>query len=163
VEVENASGWTLECDTTLDLDGVDADGQSQLRRRGVVLPHQKRAMLQALLPPATTVKSVNAQCAARALLPPVETPAECRVQIVRTVNLRDYYPAASQRLIEEGPVALQYTLASAEASPTDIRVVGSSLSERLDAAAVRALGDMGMTTSCPGRQFRLQVVFKLRD
>jgi TonB family protein len=163
VEIDNSSGSTLECDATLELDGVDVDGQSHLQRRGVVPPHRRGPVLQVSLPPATTVKSVTAQCVARAPLPRLDTPAQCQAQIVKTINLEDYYPATSRRILEEGPVALQYTLTNSEGSPTDIRVVGSSLSDRLDAAAVKALSDMGMKTNCPGQPLRLRLMFKLLD
>ena len=48
-------------------------------------------------------------------------------------------------------------------SPSHIQVVGSSLSTRVDAAAVKALGDMVLRTSCPGKDFRIYVTFQLMD
>jgi len=80
---------------------------------------------------------------------------------VRSVNLSDYYPPASRRLADEGPVVVEFTLPKAEGSPAEIHAVESSLFDRLDAAAVTAVGDMGMTTNCPGTAFRMLVDFKL--
>jgi TonB family protein len=88
-------------------------------------------------------------------------PTECRFQIARPVNVSDYYPPASRRLGEEGPVALQFVLTKKEGKPTRIQVIGSSLFDRLDAAAVKAAGDMVFTTACPGRDFRMQLTFDL--
>jgi TonB family protein len=163
VEIDNASGTTLECEAVLELDGGDADGFPDRHQSGVVLPHRRGTVLMVMLPSQTTVKSVTAQCTARAPLPLLETPAQCQAQIVKTVNLDEYYPSTSRRLLEEGPVILQFTLTGSEGPPTDIRVVGSSLSGRLDQGAVKALGDMGMKTNCPGSQYRMQLVFKLLD
>ncbi len=161
IEVDNSSRETLECQSSFALDGVSNEGLSHAEMRGVLLARTRRVMLKTLLPTQTVVKSGVSECTPRAPLPPLPVPKECALQIVRTVNLTDYYPPTARRLSEEGPVAMQFTLKSGEGSPTDITVIGSSLSDRLDAAAVKALGDMVLKTACPERSFRLQLVFKL--
>ena len=118
-------------------------------------------MLSSWLPPDTAVASQDVQCKVREKSPPANIPDGCAFQLVRTVNLADYYPPASRRLADEGPVVVQFTLPQKEGSPVSPQALESSLFDRLDAAAVRAVGDMVMSTNCPGTTFRMLVDFKL--
>jgi TonB family protein len=74
----------------------------------------------------------------------------------------DYPPGAKERE-EEGPVVLYFTLPASSGRPGDIEVAGSSLFPELDAAAVRALAAVDMTTECPGARFRVLLRYKLED
>jgi TonB family protein len=161
LEVENHSNRTLECRAQMELSGNNNEGVPHVEMPGIVLPGKLRPLLTTLLPAATTVTSGTASCTEREPFPPLDVPAECRFQVVRPVKVSDYYPAASRRVREEGTVALQFQLAEKEGKPSHIQVIGSSLFERLDAAAMKAAGDIVFATACPGRDFRLQLTFEL--
>jgi TonB family protein len=163
IEVDNASSQILDCDATIDLDGINNEGVARTGMGGMVLPRTRRLLLKTLLPPNTTIKSGVATCVSRAPLPPLATPKGCSAQVLQAVNMADYYPAVAIRLGESGPVVLQFVLQAEEGHPSDIRVVGSSLSARLDEAAIKALGDMVLKTTCVGNEFRIIVSFELRD
>lgn len=159
--VENASKESLECTASLQFEGQNNEGQSSIQKPAVSRPHTHRAVLTSLVPVETAVNGQDVQCKVRQRPPAPIIPEGCKFQLVRSVNLTDYYPPASRRLNEEGPVVVQFTLPKAEAPPADIQVNESSLFERLDAAAIKAVGDMRMTTKCPGTTYRILVDFKL--
>jgi TonB family protein len=92
-----------------------------------------------------------------------DTPKECEFQAVAAPRVEDFYPAASQRIGEEGPVELAFKLEDAKGWARDISVVGSSLSERLGQAAVQYLSNAIFSTPCPGTRYEAQVVFWLTE
>ena len=161
LRIDNASKETLECSATLQFQGTNNEGQSSVEKPAVSRPGTNRTVLSSLIPLDTTVSSQDVQCKVRHRTPAAPIPGGCTFRLVRSVNLSDYYPPASRRLADEGPVVVQFTLPKAEGAPAAIQVVESSLFDRLDAAALRAVGDMGMTTDCPGTTFRMLVDFKL--
>lgn len=160
-EVANRSNRILECRAQAQLSGNNNEGVSHLEMPGVVPPGSTRALLTTLLPGEVAVSSSTATCEEREPLGPLEVPAECHFQIARPVSVSDYYPTLSRRLGEQGPVALHFVLAQKEGKATNIEVIGSSLFERVDAAAVKAVGDIVFTTACPGHDFRMQLLFDL--
>jgi TonB family protein len=159
--VANGSQEPLECTASLQLEGQNNEGESSIQRPAVSRPHTNRAVLTSLVPVETAVYGQDVQCKVRQRPPALIIPEGCKFQLVRSVNLMDYYPPASRRLNEEGPVVVQFTLPKPEGPPVGIQVNESSLFERLDAAAIKAVGDMEMTTKCPGTTYRIVVDFKL--
>ena len=83
--------------------------------------------------------------------------------MVKPITIADYYPAASQDAGEEGPVVVEFTLSGKAARPTDVRAVASSMYPRLDEAAVKAVGDMVMSSSCGKARYRLKLSFQLQQ
>jgi outer membrane biosynthesis protein TonB len=56
-----------------------------------------------------------------------------------------------------------FKLDSAEGKASDVRVVGSSLSERLDKASVQFIENTTFSTPCPSTTYEVQVGFTLLD
>ncbi len=108
-------------------------------------------------------ETFDAKCTPRAKLPPLDTPANCKYEVVKPITIGDYYPTASQDAGEEGPVVVEFTLSGKAARPTDVRTVASSMYPRLDEAAVKAVGDMVMSSSCGKARYRLKLSFQLQQ
>jgi len=158
LEIENPGADTLECIASLVPPAPDAPPQ----RAAVLTAKDNRVIFSEVATIAQGVPDVKVECRRRQAPPPLLTPASCKPTATKVGQISDYYPAASRQLGEEGPVDLEYTLAESNATPTDIKVIGSSLSARLDEAATRFLGDAMFTTPCPGTRYRLRVRFKLQ-
>jgi outer membrane biosynthesis protein TonB len=60
-------------------------------------------------------------------------------------------------------VDVEFTLAAARGHASDLKVVGSSLSERLDAAGREFVNAVDFSTPCPGTRYTLRVRFQLND
>lgn len=161
IEVENRSTRAIECHAKAVLDGGNHEGTSSIESPGVVGAGKARSILSTLMMPATTVSLSTATCQEREPFPHLDTPSECKFQVIRPITVSDYYPATSRRIDEEGLVAVQFTLAAKEGKAFNIRVIGSSLFDRLDAAAIKAVGDIVFSTACPGKDFRMQLDFNL--
>ena len=54
-------------------------------------------------------------------------------------------------------------LSGKAAKPTDIRAVSSSMYPHLDEAAIKAVGDMVMSSSCGKARYRLKLSFQLQQ
>jgi TonB family protein len=106
-------------------------------------------------------QTFDAQCSVRAKLPPLNTPAHCKYEVVQPVAISDYYPDASRTAAEEGPVIVEFTLAGKAGRPTQVRAVAGSLFESLDQAAVKAVSDMVMSSNCKKSRYRLKLSFQL--
>jgi TonB family protein len=81
--------------------------------------------------------------------------------VVQPVSISDYYPPASQEAGEEGPVVVEFTVTPKPGRPTDVRAVAGSMYQRLDEAAVKAVGDMVMSSTCGKARYRLKLNFQL--
>lgn len=158
LEIQNPGADTLECIASLVPPAPDAPPQ----RAAVLTSKENRVIFTEVTTIAQGVPDVKVECRRRPAPPPLLTPSSCKPTPTKMGQIGDYYPAASRQLGEEGPVDLEYTLAESNATPTDIKVIGSSLSSRLDQAATRFLGDATFTTPCPGTRYRLRVRFKLQ-
>jgi TonB family protein len=77
--------------------------------------------------------------------------------------MEPFYPPASRRLGEQGPVDVAFTLEKEEAGAADVEVVASSLSDRLDAAAVLYTKSMKFRTACPGTRYEMRVRFQFNE
>jgi TonB family protein len=163
VWVVNNTGSTLECKAYVAYEGTDADGQARTESQAVVVEKSLRSVVNSLAPRGVNAQTFEAQCKPRAPLPPLATKAECKFQVVKPVNISDYYPASARRLGEEGPVTLEFTVGNKPGNPSNVKVVESSLSSRLDQGAVEAVSAMVMTSACRNERHRMRMSFRLEE
>lgn len=76
--------------------------------------------------------------------------------------LADFYPEESQRIEEQGRVRVRFFLEKEQGAPTQVHVVDSSLSKRLDESAIKFVQSQQMTTACPGKMYEIGVRFAVR-
>jgi TonB family protein len=162
LQVANASQDTLECTARMSYDGLDVEHIASKEVRRVIEPGETQVVLNDAAAADVPLHSAEVECTARAPLPPLSIPPQCGFQFLEAPPLDQFYPAASQRLGEEGPVTLSFALDQAQGHATDIQVIGSSLSERLDAGAVKYLGSVTFNTPCSGTHYRIKLKFQLR-
>jgi TonB family protein len=122
-----------------------------------------RAVVWSLAEQGVSASTFDAACTPRAPLPPLKTEANCKYEVVKPVNISDFYPPEARQLDEQGPVVVEFTVPGKAASPTDIKVVASSLSPRLDQGAVQAVGAMIMSSPCKSQRYRLRLNFQLEE
>jgi TonB family protein len=163
VFVSNGSDLELECKAYIKYDGTDAKGVAQPEAQAVVLKKTIRAVLASMAVEGVNAGTFEATCKPRPPLPPLNTEANCKYEVVKPVNISDFYPAEARQLDEQGPVVVEFTVPGKAASPTDIKVVASSLSTRLDQGAVQAVGAMIMSSPCKNQRYRLRLNFQLEE
>lgn len=163
VFVTNGSDVELECKAYIKYDGADAKGRTQVDSQGIVLKKSIRAVVASLAEQGVGAATFEADCKERAPLPPLNTDAKCKYEVVKPVNISDFYPAESRNLDEQGPVVVEFTVPGKAASPTDVKVVASSLSPRLDEGAVKAVSAMIMSSACKNQRYRLRLNFQLEE
>lgn len=163
VFVTNGSEQELECRAYIKYSGADAQGRSQTEAQAVVLKQTLRAVVSSLAEQGVNAETFEATCTPRAPLPPVSTEANCKYEVVKPVNISDFYPQEARQLDEQGPVVVEFTVPGKAASPTDVKVVASSLSPRLDQGAVQAVGAMIMSSVCKNQRYRLRLNFQLEE
>jgi TonB family protein len=161
LRVDNASSDTLECKGQLTYDGTDGENRSSVTALAVVLPKQHWAIVKDRAKPAISVISAAAECTVRAKRVRLDTPQECKFHVLHAPKLEEFYPPAAQRLGEQGPVDVAFKLESAQGQASDMRVVGSSLSERLDKAAIEYIASATFSTPCPSTRYEIRVSFQL--
>lgn len=161
VVVMNESEETLECSGVIEYDGMDLSGNTKTQAKALVMPRTTRILAASLAKDSVGASQFDADCTARAKLPALSTPSSCKYQVVTPVAIGDYYPPASRAAGDEGPVTVEFTLAGAAAKPTKVRAVASSMYPALDEAAVKAVGDMVMSSSCKNATYRLRLNFQL--
>jgi TonB family protein len=163
VHVRNDSDETLECKGEIAYAGTDSKGQATTTSKLLVGPRGTFVLTESLAKQGTNADTFDAQCTVRPKLPPLDTAANCKYEVVKPISIADYYPAASQDADEEGPVVVEFTLSGKAARPTEVRAVSSSMYPRLDEAAVKAVGDMVMSSSCGKARYRLKLSFQLQQ
>jgi TonB family protein len=163
VFVTNGSDEELECKAYIKYDGTDAKGRAQVDSQAVVLKKSIRAVVGSLAETGVSASTFEAVCTPRAPLPPLSTDAKCKYEVVKPVNISDFYPSESRNLDEQGPVTVEFTVPGKAASPTDVKVVASSLSSRLDDGAVKAVSAMIMSSACKNQRYRLRLNFQLEE
>lgn len=163
VFVTNGSDVELECKAYIKYEGVDAQGRGQTEAQAVVLKKTIRAVVGSLAEQGVNAATFEATCTPRPPLPPLNTEANCKYEVVKPVNISDFYPPESRQLDEQGPVVVEFTVPGKAASPTDIKVVASSLSARLDQGAAQAVGAMIMSSACKNQRYRLRLNFQLEE
>jgi TonB family protein len=163
VHVRNDSDETLECQGEITYAGTDSKGRRSVASRLLVTSRGTYLLVESLAKQGVDAETFDAQCKVRPKLPPLDTPADCKYEVVKPISIADYYPAASQDAGEEGPVVVEFSLSGKAARPTDIRAVSSSMYPHLDEAAVKAVGDMVMSSSCGKARYRLKLSFQLQQ
>ena len=161
VIVVNESDETLECKGQITYDGTDLTGKKQTQSQALVNARSTQIVAGSLAKDDVSASVFDAVCTARAKLPPLDTPANCKYEVVKPVVISEYYPPASREAGEEGPVTVEFTVAGKAANPTNVRAVASSLYPALDQAAVKAVSAMVMSSNCPKARYRLKLSFKL--
>jgi TonB family C-terminal domain len=162
VVVLNESNETLECTGEITYEGTDLAGQTKTSARALVLERSTRMVTGSYAKADVNASVFDARCTVRAKLPPLDTPATCKYEVVTPVAISDYYPPASRAAGEEGPVTVEFSLPGKAAHPQQVRAVASSLYPALDEAAVRAVSDMVMSSNCPNARYRLRLTFRLQ-
>ena len=163
VFVTNGSEQELECTAYVQYDGADAQGRQRAESQAVVLKKSIRGVVASLAEKGVNASTFEAACTPRAPLPPLSTDPKCRYEVVKTVNISDYYPDEARRLDEQGPVVVEFTVPGKAGNPTDVKVVASSLSPRLDQGAVQAVSAMVMSSACKNQRYRLRLNFQLEE
>lgn len=163
VFVTNGSDLELECSAYIKYDGADAKGRTQVDSQAVVSKKTIRAVVASVAETGVSAQTFEAVCKQRPVLPPLGTDAKCKYEVVKPVNISDFYPSESRNLDEQGPVVVEFTVPGKAASPTDVKVVASSLSPRLDEGAVKAVGAMIMSSACKNQRYRLRLNFQLEE
>jgi TonB family protein len=163
VHVRNDSDETLECKGEISYVGTDTKGRKTASSQLLVTGRGTYLLVDSLAKQGIDAETFDAQCKVRPKLPPLETPANCKYEVVKPVSIADYYPEAAQDAGEEGPVVVEFSLSGKAAKPTDIRAVSSSMYPHLDEAAVKAVGDMVMSSSCGKARYRLKLSFQLQQ
>jgi TonB family protein len=163
VFVTNGSDEELECKAYIKYEGTDSEGRPQTDAQAVVLKKTIRAVVVSLAETGVNASTFEATCKQRAPLPPLSTDAKCKYEVVKPVNISDFYPPEAQRLDEQGPVTVEFTVPGKAAGPTEVKVVSSSLSARLDEAAVKAVSAMIMSSACKNQRYRLRLNFQLEE
>jgi TonB family protein len=163
VHLRNDSGETLECKGEITYVGTDSKGQHTTTSQLLITSRGTYLLVDGLAKVGVDAETFDAQCKVRPKLPTLDTPANCKYEVVKPITIADYYPEASQDAGEDGPVIVEFTLSGKAARPTDIRAVSSSMYPRLDEAAVKAVGDMVMSSSCGKARYRLKLSFQLQQ
>ncbi len=163
VHVRNDSDEVLECKGEISYTGTDTSGKKTSASQLLVSGRGTYMLVESLAKQGVDAETFDAQCIPRAKLPPLDTPANCKYEVVKPISIGDYYPTASRDVGEEGPVVVEFTLSGKAARPTEVRTVASSMYPRLDEAAVKAVGDMVMSSSCGKARFRLKLSFQLQQ
>jgi TonB family protein len=163
VHVRNDSDEVLECKGEITYAGADSRGQKTVTGQLLVAGRGTYVLVESLAKQGVDAETFEAKCTARAKLPTLDTPANCKYEVVKPITISDYYPPASRDAGEEGPVIVEFTLSGKAARPTEVRTVASSMYPRLDEAAVKAVGDMVMSSSCGKARFRLKLSFLLQQ
>ncbi|GFE81629.1 hypothetical protein GCM10011487_36290 [Steroidobacter agaridevorans] len=163
VFVTNGSEQELECKAYIKYEGADAKGNAQPEAQAVVLRKSVRAVIASMAHQGVNAATFEASCKPRPPLPPLDTQAGCKYEVVKPVNISDFYPPEAREADEQGPVVVEFTVPGKAASPTDIKVIASSLSPRLDQGAVQAVGAMIMSSQCKNQRYRLRLNFQLEE
>ena len=90
-------------------------------------------------------------------------PSECKVQVVSSPALADFFPSGSIASGEGGLVRVRIALPLAEGLPKVLGVSVSSGFLRIDRAALLLASQMKFKTNCPGTQRLLPIRFQLKE
>ena len=90
-------------------------------------------------------------------------PQECKVQLVSSPGLEEFFPTASQSADEGGLVSVRIALPAPEGPPKVLGVNATSGFLRIDRAALLLASRMKFKTNCPGTQRLLPIRFQLKE
>jgi TonB family protein len=154
VDVENASPYPLECSASME--PAPPAKQSPVVYR--IETEKRLTILWKRGTDGAAAPEAAAHCVrGRPTEPdPLSRPLECEIQAVVE------YPPMGRWLHAQGVVTVAFTLADANARPTEIVVVSSSTSPLLDEAAARAIENAKLSPACSGSRqaARLTIMFK---
>jgi TonB family protein len=162
VFIRNSSPRALECTASISYTGPDIEGKTTREGKAVVSGKAARPIVTSLAPRGVDASTFLAECKPRSELPPLATPATCKYEVIKPITIGDYYPDASRKAGEEGPVTVEFNVGNKAASPTDVKVVASSLIPALDQGAVNAVQAMVMSSNCASGRYRLRLSFQLQ-
>jgi TonB family protein len=160
--IRNSSPRTLECTASISYSGSNVEGKATSEGKAVVNGKSSRAVVTSLAAKGVDASTFIADCKPRSELPPLETPANCKYEVIKPITIGDYYPDASRKAGEEGPVTVEFNVGNKPANPTDVKVVASSLFPALDQGAVSAVQAMVMSSNCASGRYRLRLSFQLQ-
>lgn len=163
VFVTNGSDQELECKAYIKYEGTDAEGREQTDGQAVVSRKTLRAVTSSLAERGVNASLFEAICKPRPPLPPLHTRDGCKYEVVKPVNISDFYPQESRQKDEQGPVVVEFTVPGKASNPTNVTVIATSLSPQLDQAAVRAVSAMVMSSECRNQRYRLRLNFQLEE
>ena len=163
VFVTNGSEQELECKAYIQYEGTDAQGRAKTEAQAVVLKQTIRAVVSSIAEQGVNAATFEADCKPRAPMPALKTEDGCKYEVVKTINISDFYPQESRQLDEQGPVVVEFTVPGKATNPTDVKVAASSLSPRLDEAAIKAVSAMVMSSPCKNQRYRLRLNFQLEE
>jgi TonB family protein len=164
VRIRNDSDSDLRCVVRVTYPQPNETGIANLESVEIIGKKSERSTTQTLNVPANLApESFDSRCTALPELPKLDRPAECNVSLQSPgMSAGDFYPPGSVRRNEQGPVVLEYVpLETGKAS--EIVVVRSSEHPDLDSAAIRLIQRSRVSSTCPGRRFRITVPFRLGD
>jgi len=162
--IRNESEGDLRCAISVMYPQPNDAGIANVEGFEVIGKGKERAVIQALhVPEKMKPVSFGSKCTALPALVPLKHPAECKLQKVIPPDFADFYPAISIRRNEQGSVVVEFTAAETPGIPADITVVRTSEHPDLDAAAVKLVGKMTVSSPCSGQRFRVTIPFELRD
>ena len=90
-------------------------------------------------------------------------PSACKVQVVSSPGLDDFFPSGSTAAGENGLVRVRIALPLADGPPKVLGVSATSGFLRIDRAALLLASRMQFKTNCPGTQRLLPVRFQIKD
>jgi TonB family protein len=162
VRIRNDSESDLRCVVRVTYPQPNAAGIENLESVEIIGKKSERSTTQTLnVPKDLAPESFDSNCTALPDLPKLDRPAECNVSLQSGgMSAGDFYPPGSVRRNEQGLVVLEYVpLETGKAS--EIVVVRSSEHPDLDSAAIRLIQRAHVSSTCPGRRFRITVPFRL--
>jgi len=162
VYIRNSSPRALECKASIAYEGADVEGRATLEGKAVVAGKTGRPIITSLADRTVNARTFEVQCTPRAELPPLGTPANCKYEVIKPITIGDYYPDASRKLGEEGPVTVEFNVGDKPANPSDVKVIASSLFPALDQGAINAVQAMVMSSNCKSGRHRLRLSFQLQ-
>jgi TonB family protein len=160
VQLENLSNGTLNCSAQLSCKGRVCFPTTTTSVKAVLAPKGQSTVIRACMRPEDPYE-ITTDCQQRPARTPLKIPPNCKYNPVGNAPLETFYPAASRRFREQGPVDLVFTLRDAEGAASDPEVVGSSLNPRIDEAALKALRSLRLRTNCPGTRFEMRLNFEI--
>ena len=160
LHVRNASAVMLQCSAVVEQTPVPGGAGPRVEGDAVVFPKMMTSVVRFI----GSASELPAKFSTRCFLvpetpPPLAKPAaKCGVTLHMPAK-QDFYPVISDHLGEHGDVLLEYGVQSGSDALQDVRIVGSSHSWNLDAAALGMAREGRVRGGCPNTRYRTVVSF----
>ena len=162
--IRNESDGDIRCAVSVIYPQPNEAGITNVEGFEVIGKGKERSVVQSLNVPAKLEPiSFGSKCAALPALVPLDIPAECKLQILNSPIPSDFYPPISIRRNEQGSVVVEFAVAEPSGKANDIVVARSSEHADLDAAAVKLIGQMTLSSACSAQRYRLTIPFRLSN